>query len=100
MNNHSKPMQPNIFDHYPADKQVVPPFPFDTFKYDDLHRPLTGKEVMYCKYQMSIVAPLFLEQKIDIVKAQTTVLYLYKMYPFLISKIVWDDDLKWYRFAP
>ena len=86
-------MQLNIFEYLPKDKPATPPFPLSKYDYNDPRRPLTSREASWSRYQMIIVMPSFIEQPINLEKAERTIVYLYKMYPFFKSEVVFDEKI-------
>ncbi|CAL6029500.1 Conserved_hypothetical protein [Hexamita inflata] len=88
-----------LFDYQAPGQLSVPPYNYTEVSMNDPNRLLVQHEIKQTANNQCICDMVLSEQELDFKRASKVINYINQLYPFLSSKIVYDEKAKWMRYS-
>ncbi|CAL6045513.1 Conserved_hypothetical protein [Hexamita inflata] len=87
-----------LFDYQAPGQLSIPPYNYTEVSMNDPNRLLVQHEIKQTANNQCICDMVLSEQELDFKRASKVINYINQLYPFLSSKIVYDEKAKWMRY--
>ncbi|CAL6053414.1 Conserved_hypothetical protein [Hexamita inflata] len=87
-----------LFDYQTPNQISVPPYKYTEVSLNNPNRLLVQHEIKQTANNQCICEMVLSDQELDFKRASKVINYINWLYPFLSSKIVYDESVKWMRY--